>query len=83
MVLGGASHSHPNGVHTMSTNHNFDTRLSVEERYRDKFAPMSDSDRRDFDATNRAITVFGWLVVLSGVLGLAMIIIATVEHVAR
>lgn len=67
----------------MSTNHNFDTRLSVEERYRDKFAPMSDSDRRDFDATNRAITVFGWLVVLSGVLGLAMIIIATVEHVAR
>lgn len=67
----------------MSTNHNFDTRLSVEERYRDKFAPMSDSDRRDFDATNRAITVFGWLVVLSGVLGLAMIIIATVEHFGR
>jgi hypothetical protein len=61
----------------------FDSRIAVEERYSDEYAPMSEQDRRDFDATNRAIIVFGWLVVLSGVLGLAMIIIATVEHVAR
>ena len=67
----------------MSTNHNFDTRNAVEERYRDEYAPMSEQDRADFDATNRAIVVFGWLVVLSGVLGLAMIIIATVEHFGR
>ena len=83
MVLGGASHSHPNGVHTMSTNHNFDTRLSIEERYRDKFAPMSDSDRRDFDSVNRSIVVFGWLVVLLGVIGFAMIVIGTIEHFGR
>ena len=83
MVLGGASHSHTNGVHTMSTNHNFDTRRAVEERYRDEYAPMSEQDRADFDATNRAIVVFGWLVVLLGVISCGMIAFATFLHFSR
>jgi hypothetical protein len=61
----------------------FDNRVSVEERYNDKFAPMSEQDRADFDAVNRSITVFGLLVLLSGFLGLAMIVIGTIEHVSR
>lgn len=67
----------------MSTNDNFDSRLSVEERYSDRYAPMSQQERRDYDSVNLSIDVFGWLVVLSGVLGLAMIIIATIEHLSR
>jgi hypothetical protein len=61
MVLGGASHSHPNGVHTMSTNDNFDTRLSVEERY-------SEHDRlayQYYNQTNNAIRWFGILVMVA------------------
>ena len=61
----------------------FDSRFAVEERYRDEYAPMSDSDRADFDATNRAITVFGWLVVLCGVIGCGMIAFATFLHFSR
>lgn len=61
----------------------FDTRKAVEERYLDEFAPMSDSDRRDFDSVNRSIVVFGWLVVLLGVIGFAMIVIGTIEHISR
>jgi hypothetical protein len=61
----------------------FDSRIAVEERYRDEVAPMSQQDRRDFDRTNFSIDLFGWLVVFSGVVGLAMIIIATIEHVVR
>jgi hypothetical protein len=61
----------------------FDTRVSVEERYSDRYAPASDSDRRDYDRTNFSIDLFGWLVVLSGIIGLAMIVIATIEHVNR
>lgn len=67
----------------MSTNDNFDSRVSVEERYNDKIAPMSDSDRADFDATNRAIIVFGWLVVLLGVISCGMIAFATFLHFSR
>jgi len=44
---------------------------------------MSQQERRDYDSVNLSIDVFGWLVVLSGVLGLAMIIIATIEHLSR
>jgi len=61
----------------------FDTRRAVEERYRDEFAPMSDSDRRDFDSTNRAIIVFGWLVVLLGVISCGMVGFATFLHFSR
>jgi len=61
----------------------FDTRRAVEERYPDRFFPMSDSDRADFDATNRAITVFGWLVVLLGVISCGMIGFATFLHFSR
>jgi hypothetical protein len=61
----------------------FDTRIAVEERYSDRYAPMSEQDRADFDATNRAITVFGWLVVLCGVIGCGMIGFATFLHLSR
>lgn len=61
----------------------FDTRRAVEERYRDEFAPMSDSDRRDFDSVNRSIVVFGWLVVLLGVISCGMIGFATFLHFSR
>lgn len=61
----------------------FDTRISVEERYDDRYAQMSDADRADFDATNRAIIVFGWLVVLCGVIGCGMIGFATFLHFSR
>jgi hypothetical protein len=61
----------------------FDTRVSVEERYSDRYAPMSEQDRVDFDATNRAITVFGWLVVLCGFIGCGMISFATFLHLSR
>ena len=61
----------------------FDTRISVEERYDDRYAQMSDSDRADFDATNRAIIVFGCLVVLLGVISCGMIGFATFLHFSR
>lgn len=61
----------------------FDTRRAVEERYRDEYAPMSEQDRADFDSVNRSIMLFGWLVVLLGVIGIAMIVIGTLEHVSR
>jgi hypothetical protein len=61
----------------------FDTRRAVEERYRDEFAPMSDSDRRDFDRTNFSIELFGWLVVLLGVISCGMIGFATFLHFSR
>lgn len=61
----------------------FDTRISVEERYDDRYAQMSEQDRRDFDSTNRAITVFGWLVVLLGVISCGMIGFATFLHFSR
>ena len=61
----------------------FDNRIAVEEVYDDRYAPMSEQDRRDFDSVNRSIIVFGWLVVLLGVIGFAMIVIGTIEHVSR
>ena len=61
----------------------FDTRRAVEERYRDEFAPMSEQDRADFEAVNNSIRLFGILVIVSGFLGLAMIVIGTIEHVPR
>lgn len=67
----------------MSTNNNFDTRKSVEERYRDEVAPMGHQERRDYDSVNLSIDVFGWLVVASGVIGFAMIVIGTIEHLNR
>lgn len=61
----------------------FDTRISVEERYDDRYAQMSDADRADLDATNRAIVIFGWLVVLLGVISCGMIAFATFLHLSR
>lgn len=61
----------------------FDTRKAVEEQYPDRFAPMSEQDRADFDAVNNSIRLFGILVIVSGFLGLAMIVIGTIEHVSR
>ena len=61
----------------------FDSRIAVEERYSDRYDPMSDADRADFDATNRAIIVFGWLVVLLGVISCGMIAFATFLHFSR
>lgn len=61
----------------------FDTRISVEERYSDQYAPMSEQDRCDFNATNRSIAIFGWLVVLLGVIGCGMIGFATFLHFSR
>jgi hypothetical protein len=61
----------------------FDTRRAVEEKYPDRFAPMSEQDRADFDAVNNSITLFAILVVVVGFLGLAMIVIGTIEHAAR
>lgn len=61
----------------------FDTRKSVEERYRDEVAPMSQQERREYDSVNLSIDVFGWLVVASGLIGFAMVVIGTIEHFNR
>lgn len=61
----------------------FDTRRAVEEQYPDRFAPMSEQDRADFDAVNNSIRLFAVLIVLSGSLGLLMIVWPIVEHCNR
>jgi len=62
----------------------FDNRVSVEERYNDRFRPELTQDDIEFaKGTDFSIAVFGWLVVLSGVIGIAMIVIGTIEHVSR
>ena len=62
----------------------FDSRTAVEERYDDRFRPELTQDDIEFaKGTDFAISVFGWLVVLSGIIGIAMIVIGTVEHVSR
>lgn len=62
----------------------FDTRISVEEHYDDRFRPeLTQEDIEFAKGTDFSITVFGWLVVLSGVIGIAMIVIGTIEHVSR
>lgn len=62
----------------------FDNRVSVEERYPDRFCPELTQDDIEFaKGTDFSIAVFGLLVVLSGVIGIAMIVIGTIEHVSR
>lgn len=61
----------------------FDNRVAVEERYDDRFAPMSEQDRADFDAVNNSIRLFAVLIICSGSLGLLMIVWPIVEHCNR
>lgn len=61
----------------------FDNRVAVEERYDDRFAPMSEQDRADFDAVNNSIRLFAVLIIVSGSLGLLMIVWPIVEHCNR
>lgn len=70
----------------------FDTRITVEERFPDRCAPMSyaeqvanmtDAERADFDAVNRSITIFGVLVVLGFLMSIGVIAYATFLHLSR
>lgn len=61
----------------------FDNRVAVEERYDERFAPMSEQDRADFDAVNNSIRLFAVLIIVSGSLGLLMIVWPIVEHCNR
>jgi hypothetical protein len=77
------------GVETMA---HFDTRVSVEERFPDRFAPMSYAEqvasmtpeqRSVFDSTNRSIVVFSVLVVLMIALGVVGIAYTLFTHLSR
>lgn len=61
----------------------FDNRIAVEERYPDRYAPMSEQERQTFDSVNRSIWLFAVLIVAGGIVGVTMIVYPIVLHFSR